>query len=196
MPEYLAPGVYVEEFEVGAKPIEGVSTSTLGILGKTERGPVSPRLVTNIEEFRRIYGGFMATSYLPNAVEGFFLNGGKRCYVARITNAEKPAEMDIGGKFKLIALGPGKWGDRIGVRIDNAGMTVKGEEPSRNRGEELFKLTIAYWKDPIPEDAKGNYVYPPRKRKKKKQHMSNRRWWKYMTTFPLISLRSIIMRRG
>ena len=53
MPEYLAPGVYVEEIEIGAKPIEGVSTSTLGFLGETERGPVAARLVTNFEEFRR-----------------------------------------------------------------------------------------------------------------------------------------------
>ena len=33
MPEYLAPGVYVEEIPSGAKPIEGVSTSTAGLLG-------------------------------------------------------------------------------------------------------------------------------------------------------------------
>ena len=47
MPEYLAPGVYVEEFEIGSKPIEGVSTSTLGFLGETERGPTEPKLVTS-----------------------------------------------------------------------------------------------------------------------------------------------------
>ena len=39
MPEYLTPGVYIEEFEIGARPIEGVSTSTAGFLGQTERGP-------------------------------------------------------------------------------------------------------------------------------------------------------------
>ncbi len=39
MPEYLSPGVYIEEFEIGAKPMEGVSTSTAGFLGETERGP-------------------------------------------------------------------------------------------------------------------------------------------------------------
>jgi len=38
MPEYLAPGVYVEEIEIGAKPIEGVSTTTTGFLGMAERG--------------------------------------------------------------------------------------------------------------------------------------------------------------
>ena len=38
MAEYLSPGVYIEEIELGAKPIEGVSTSTAGFLGETERG--------------------------------------------------------------------------------------------------------------------------------------------------------------
>ena len=40
MPEYLAPGVYIEEIERGPKPIEGVATSTTAFLGETERGPV------------------------------------------------------------------------------------------------------------------------------------------------------------
>jgi len=35
MPEYLSPGVYVEEIEIGAKPIEGVSTSTAAFIGRT-----------------------------------------------------------------------------------------------------------------------------------------------------------------
>ncbi|GAI54169.1 unnamed protein product [marine sediment metagenome] len=38
MPEYLSPGVYVEEIEIGAKPIEGVSTSTVGFVGMAEKG--------------------------------------------------------------------------------------------------------------------------------------------------------------
>ena len=33
MPEYLYPGVYVVEVATGAKPIEGVSTSTADVIG-------------------------------------------------------------------------------------------------------------------------------------------------------------------
>jgi len=33
MPEYLTPGVYIEELATGNQPIEGVSTSTVGFLG-------------------------------------------------------------------------------------------------------------------------------------------------------------------
>jgi phage tail sheath protein FI len=67
MPEYLSPGVYVEELSTGPRPIEGVSTSTLGFVGQTERGPTSPRLVTSILDYQRLYGGYLPTSqsYLP-----------------------------------------------------------------------------------------------------------------------------------
>ena len=35
MPQYLSPGVYVEEINAGPKPIEGVSTSVCGAVGMT-----------------------------------------------------------------------------------------------------------------------------------------------------------------
>ena len=48
MAEYLAPGVYVEEVDTGPRPIEGVSTSTAGVVGVAERGPVNrPILITS-----------------------------------------------------------------------------------------------------------------------------------------------------
>lgn len=100
MPEYLAPGVYVEEIDTGTKPIEGVSTSTAGMIGVAERGPVNvPILVTSYGEYTRVFGerlnilDFSSSPtdphcYLAQAVEGFFLNGGKRVYVTRILNTE------------------------------------------------------------------------------------------------------------
>ena len=101
MPEYLAPGVYVEEIDTGIKPIEGVSTSTAGMLGVTERGPVNvPILVTGLGEYTRWFGERLNNRdfsngpndphcYLPTAVEGFFTNGGKRVYITRV--------LDVGG---------------------------------------------------------------------------------------------------
>src|SRR5947209_16127209 len=88
MPEYLYPGVYVEEVDTGNKPIEGVSTSTVGFLGVAERGPVDPQLVTSFSAYVRWFGGYVKEKgvtdrYLTYGVEGFFQNGGKRCYVTR-----------------------------------------------------------------------------------------------------------------
>jgi hypothetical protein len=91
MPEYLAPAVYVEEIDTGNKPIEGVSTSTAGMIGVTERGPAGvPILVTSYGEYVRWFGerlnraDFGDHCYLPHAVDGFFTNGGKRLYITRV----------------------------------------------------------------------------------------------------------------
>ena len=91
MPEYLAPGVYVEEIDTGSKPIEGVSTSTAGMIGVTERGPVNvPILLTSLGRLHALVWrtallvDFPGHCYLPLAVEGFFTNGGKRLYLTRI----------------------------------------------------------------------------------------------------------------
>ena len=61
MAENLSPDAYVGKFDSGAKPMEGVETSTAGFIGAAERGPVEgrPRLITNFEDFKRNYGGYL-----------------------------------------------------------------------------------------------------------------------------------------
>ena len=58
MPEYLAPGVYVEETSFRSKSIEGVSTTTTGFIGPCRYGPldIEPDIITSLGEFERIYG--------------------------------------------------------------------------------------------------------------------------------------------
>ncbi len=96
MPEYLAPGVFVEEVSYRAKSIEGVSTTTTGFVGPTRYGPIDiePEIVTSVVEFERAYGGKTKLdfgggvgaidNYMSNAVAAFFENGGKRVYIARV----------------------------------------------------------------------------------------------------------------
>lgn len=149
MPEYLAPGVYVEEVEIGAKPIEGVSTSTAGFLGPTERGPTNPRLVTNFADFQKKYGGFVKGSNLAYAVDGFFRNGGQRCFIGRITSADSRVatatlrRKDESGAdqavIELTAVGPGSWGNNIATHVAKATLDKEGEK-------KRFKLTVKYWK--------------------------------------------------
>src|SRR5688500_11570357 len=158
MPEYLTPGVYVEEFEIGAKPIEGVSTSTAGFLGETERGPTYPQLVTSFPEYRRMFGEFFAeTKYMPVAVDGFFANGGKRCYVARVVDREGavPAMADLGSVL-VTAVGEGAWGNRVAFRVKAASTERTG-----------FKLQVHYWTaarlpanpvDPTPTAAEADAI--------------------------------------
>jgi phage tail sheath protein FI len=56
MAEYLTPGVYIEEVNTGNKPIEGVSTSTVGFLGIAERGPATATLITSYTDYARAFG--------------------------------------------------------------------------------------------------------------------------------------------
>lgn len=96
MPEYLAPGVYVEETSFRPKTIEGVSTSTAGFVGPTRFGPAEgePELLTSFGDFERIYGGLDPLdfgagdepNYLAHGVRAFFEEGGRRCYVARVAS--------------------------------------------------------------------------------------------------------------
>lgn len=151
MPEYLTPGVYLEEFEMGARPIEGVSTSTVGFLGETERGPtIPPRLVTSLTQFNRIFGGYIEKSYLTYAVDGFFSNGGQRCYIGRIFPDQSNSAKRQMDSVTFEAVGEGSWGRRIGIGIENASSDPDGNNPD---GKRVFKLNVAYWKsEKMPSD--------------------------------------------
>ena len=75
MPQYLSPGVYVEEVEAGSRPIEGVGTAVAAFVGLAARGPANaPTLVTNWSQFTSTFGEFMENSYLAHAVYGYFNN--------------------------------------------------------------------------------------------------------------------------
>ena len=90
MPEYLRPGVFIEEIERGPRPIEGVPTSTAAFLGAAERGPIKPRMVTSYKEYTRYFGGIFGNdNFLPYAASGFFENGGKRLFVCRHRRRER-----------------------------------------------------------------------------------------------------------
>jgi len=140
MPEYLAPGVYVEETSFRAKSIEGVSTSTAGFVGPARYGPIDgpPTLVTSFAEFERLFGGLdrlefadpkggvpiRTHNYLAQGVFNFFDNGGSRVYVSRIYGFpekvdDKPVDRSTYGRatagvgasgLKVLARFPGQAG--------------------------------------------------------------------------------------
>ncbi len=102
--DYFAPGVYVEEVDRGSRPIEGVQTNISGFVGFTEtiRNGAEigkPMLVTSWNQYQEYFArensdGFTDfDAYLPFAVNGWFLNGGARCWVVSIgTQLPKPAQ--------------------------------------------------------------------------------------------------------
>ena len=122
MPEYLAPGVFVEETSFRHKPIEGVSTSTSAFIGPTRDGPIfgEPPLLTSYQEYQEIYGGMDplqfggisagvdTTNFLAQAVRAYFEEGGRRLYVARTFAALRPNGEDGAPTFQS-----GDWSDGI-----------------------------------------------------------------------------------
>ena len=57
MPEYLAPGVFVEEIDNGSKPIEGVGINTAAFIGYAKSGEFNkPTFITNWSQFCQIFG--------------------------------------------------------------------------------------------------------------------------------------------
>jgi phage tail sheath protein FI len=132
MPSYLHPGVYIEEIPSGAKPIEGVGTSTAAFVGYTTKGPMSePIRITRWDAYDDQFGGLRDTGMASQgdpmgfAVYNFFLNGGTTAYVVRITQ-EGSADAAEGFLInpenanqiiEFTAVNPGEWGNELEVRF-------------------------------------------------------------------------------
>jgi len=118
MPQYFAPGVYVEEVPSAIKPIAGAGTSTAGFIGVSadikaawdpqkrtgmparptgeayaQAAALAPQPLNSWTEFTQKFGDFQAgNQYLAHAVYGFFNNGGTRCWVCRVTGVDDAAK--------------------------------------------------------------------------------------------------------
>lgn len=157
MPEYLSPGVYVEEIERGPKPIEGVATSTAAFVGETERGPLKPKLVTSYAAYVRQFGEFFDPSkYMPYAVKLFFDNGGRRCYVGRIAAEDADVAGADLGDIRVTAVGPGAVYNQVVARID------EGTTKDQTGASIGFRLRLDYWANPADVPAPGAPIPGPK----------------------------------
>jgi phage tail sheath protein FI len=159
MPEYLAPGVYVEETSFRSKSIEGVGTTTTGFVGPTRFGPieVDPEVITSLADFERVFGDRQQLSfadldspmhnYMWHAARAYFEEGGQRLYVARTftQNSEQDDGRALdwvspkGGdgaptikQLRVKARSPGQAG-RMRVRLTlRLGQNILGSDPTAN----------------------------------------------------------------
>jgi uncharacterized protein len=140
MPQYLSPGVYVEEVDGGSRPIEGVGTAVAAFVGIAESGPFNePTLVTNWGQFTQNFGDFVEGAYLAHAVYGYFQNGGGSCYVVRVGGngaggaPSAKGELKAGndpklGSYRVNALETGAAGNDITVEVTDQTGTEEGAE--------------------------------------------------------------------
>jgi phage tail sheath protein FI len=160
MPEYLAPGVFVEETSYRHKPIEGVSTSTTAFIGPTRDGPISgePPLLTSYQEFQEIYGGMdplafggssgdEIVNFVAQAARAYFEEGGRRLYVARAferlqENSETGAPVQVGGTDWSDGIGRWSSGDNAS-QVDHlhGNLTIRSRYPGA-AGNRLLTFTF------------------------------------------------------
>jgi phage tail sheath protein FI len=98
MPAYLSPGVFIEEVDSGARPIEAVGTSTAGFVGTAPIGDFGKGQAIAVDSYSAFDQLFVGAKQpkatdLASAVQGFFVNGGSRCYIANVG----PEESITGG---------------------------------------------------------------------------------------------------
>ncbi|MFO1434516.1 MAG: phage tail sheath C-terminal domain-containing protein [Candidatus Competibacteraceae bacterium] len=151
------PGVYVEEIPGGARPIEAAGTSTAAFVGEAEKGPDDMAVrITSWDEYQRQFGSFIDDCYLAQSVYAFFNNGGRQCYIVRVTRSDATTasvtvknRANIDHCVKFTAKNKGKWGNYIFFSI----------EDGKNDHSNEFKLTLYRQTDPvvIPE----NYALTP-----------------------------------
>ena len=160
---YASPGVYVEEVDRGTKPIEAVGTSMAAFIGITAEAsrkaldPVSGQrvavesvlnkatLVTNWTQFTDVFGGFVSGAYLPDAVYGYFSNGGGPCYITSLralneggTPATAASATVSSGKatsFKVSASTAGPGGNNLKV-------TIKHDPAEKDKAPETFTMSV------------------------------------------------------
>jgi uncharacterized protein len=155
MPNYLTPGVYVEEIPAQSKPIEGVGTAVAAFVGLAPGGPANtPMRIANWTQFARLYGDpvepengpFMPGGYLAHAVYGYFQNGGGVCWVVRVgtgdgegaqaAQAALPSASDAALEaFRVLAL-PGVAGPVSVELVEEPKAEADGEPPT-------YKLTVS-----------------------------------------------------
>ena len=128
----LASKVIIEEEGPRVRRAPGLSLSTAGAVGITERGPLNtPTLCTSFEEFTKTFGTFTPASDLALAAWTFFENGGGALWVVRTThtNAADPTtttakcaraivQDGAGHPFmEVIANSPGTYAHRLEVLV-------------------------------------------------------------------------------
>ncbi|MBV9960431.1 MAG: phage tail sheath family protein [Acidobacteria bacterium] len=89
---YRTPGVYFEWLDTHVPALKPLRTDIAGFIGIAASGPLhTPIRIGSMTQFTSIFGQHTAQGYLAYAVEGFFANGGRTCWVVRVADPLKAA---------------------------------------------------------------------------------------------------------
>lgn len=130
--EIRPPGVYPLGAGARFTSLTIADTHVVGFVGIANRGPLDvPVQLQSWAEFVEVYGA-SSEGYLARAVEGFFLNGGRSCFVVRVARRPRAGQRlepyhalqadrvlkDAWDKptLRVLALNEGRWGNSVWVK--------------------------------------------------------------------------------
>lgn len=150
----LAGGTFAAAATVNVTLTGGVVTAVTPVSpGSYIIAPPNPAQITGLTAGSGATISFTLTNgqtYLAYAVEGFFTNGGQRCYVQTVTSASALEAALAAGNVSIAAINSGAFGNRIAVKI----------EPGSTSGT---KLTAMYW-PVVPPQTNGVVTVDPTSR--------------------------------
>ncbi|MGH3901558.1 MAG: phage tail sheath family protein [Pseudonocardiaceae bacterium] len=163
------PGVYIEEVSSGVRPVEIASTSTAAFVGLAEMGPDDATRVTNWTEFQRLFGSFITDGYLAYSVFQYFNNGGRQCYIVRVTPSDavvanvtvhNRAATPVAG-LTFSAKNKGAWGNNLFLTIDDGTLDPGNEFRVSVRRQADPNVVPANFRDITPLEIFDNLSIDP-----------------------------------
>lgn len=129
--ELLSPGVYPIEVDFSAY-VQAASTSTFGVVGVFEKGPVGEAtLVTSLDDAKNKFGGYVDGHFGMLALKSFFENGGSRAQVVRVVHYNTGAPTSSKATVSIVdrdgatpkatlqvdAIHDGAWGNGLAAQV-------------------------------------------------------------------------------
>ena len=151
--EYVYPRVAFDESDVGPRPTQGVSLSTIGLIGTFSKGPLNQVTeVGSLDELVNVFGGYKAELTGYKSAAAALSQGANDLKIVRIGgNTVMPASKMLADEqaepqdsVEIKAKTPGTWGNDIQVAV-TAGTTngtFKLIVIYAGRSEEFDNLTL------------------------------------------------------
>ncbi|MFZ0711237.1 MAG: hypothetical protein WAM53_14455, partial [Terrimicrobiaceae bacterium] len=151
------------------RPIAIASTSTAAFVGLSQMGPDAATLVSSWTEYQRYYGDFTTDSYLSQSVFEFFNNGGRQCYIVRVTRSDavtanvtiqNRAAAPVGG-VTFSAKSKGAWGNFLYLQIADGTADPGNEFKVSVRRQDDVAVVPDNFKDLTPLEVFDNLSIDP-----------------------------------
>ncbi|MFZ1927394.1 MAG: phage tail sheath N-terminal beta-sandwich domain-containing protein [Solirubrobacteraceae bacterium] len=140
------PGVNEKIAEAPSTPSDPTDTGKLFVLAQVERGSTTEHITCHsMPEVLAKVGGKIAQSYLRDALEAFFEEGGSTVLLARVVGATPVAasvELETAGhakSIKVAATNVGEWGNNLKVQV------------KAGEAENSYRLLITENSNPVSE---------------------------------------------